>query len=884
MKRRVLLAVLPAIALVVLAGAGDATSAAPGESQTKPGAPWAGERGVTVSVAELMARQRAADWGLAGQPGSGKDRTEPHEEPVEPHGPPKGPGSPTRQTRVGGAAIAPSSAVSAGTSFLGAKRLGDALFRPPDSMGAVGPTQVLVIVNGRVRVFDKDGTNTGVLDVTDSVFWNTVRDGLDVTDPQVEYDRLSQRWILSQINFDPHDLSMVDNRIMVAVSDGPTITPSTTWTYHFFTQNESDPQGAQALFADYPQMGVDANAIYIGTNDFGSSGGFAGTTAFVIRKSSAISAGPLVVTPFRGLVASSNGAGPFAPQPAQNMDPNVNEGYIVGVDNASFSRLDVRRISDPGGNPSISSNLVVNVPATVFPDRPSGCAAGNFCVPALGSSNGLDALDDRLYEAMIGRDESGTLSLWTAHNIEVNSNGVASTSGRRDGARWYQLGNLGGTPSLIQSGTLFDNASRNPRYFWIPSIAMNGQGHASLNASVAGSGRFAGIASSAHLASDPLGTTEPFDQLQSGVSYGNTEQGNAPSRWGDYSQTVVDPTDNQTFWTFQEYAFGNLDWGVRVIQLKAPPPATPSFASPTPIDPGEASQTVTITGTSTNGSGFFDPGDDPGGPGWEKHIGAILSGGVTVNDITYVDPTHVVLDLNTVGAPDGSKDVTITNPDGQAKTGQNILVVGSDTTPPDPPTLIGTDPASPANDNTPKILGAAEGGSAVRLYTNSACTGSPVGSGPAAELTSPGIQLSTPVPDNSTTTFYATATDISNNTSACSSTLVSGGSVTYVEDSTLPAAPTITGTAPVALDTAITKGPKKKTRKRRPKFSFTASESGATFLCKLDKQGFKPCGSPFQPPKKLKLGKHVLKVAAVDAAGNADPTPAVSKFKVLPPR
>ena len=134
---------------------------------------------------------------------------------------------------------------------------------------------------------------------------------------------------------------------------------------------------------------------------------------------------------------------------------------------------------------------------------------------------------------------------------------------------------------------------------------MNGQGHASLNTSTAGNGRFAEVASSAHLATDPLGTTEAFDLTQSSNSTYNVGS-DSPKRWGDYSQTVVDPTDDQTFWTFQEYANAHNSWGVRVIQLKAPPPATPASASPDTFQPGEASVPVQITGTSTDGSGFFD--------------------------------------------------------------------------------------------------------------------------------------------------------------------------------------------------------------------------------------------------------------------------------------
>ena len=31
-------------------------------------------------------------------------------------------------------------------------------------------------------------------------------------------------------------------------------------------------------------------------------------------------------------------------------------------------------------------------------------------------------------------------------------------------------------------------------------------------------------------------------------------QGEGKVRWGDYSATVVDPEDDRTFWTIQEYA------------------------------------------------------------------------------------------------------------------------------------------------------------------------------------------------------------------------------------------------------------------------------------------------------------------------------------------
>ncbi len=81
-------------------------------------------------------------------------------------------------------------------------------------------------------------------------------------------------------------------------------------------------------------------------------------------------------------------------------------------------------------------------------------------------------------------------------------------------------------------------------------------------------------------------------------------------------------------------------------------------------------------------------------------------------------------------------------------------------------------------------------------------------------------------------------------------------------------------------DTKIVKGPPKKTHKTTVKFKFTSTEGGSTFQCKLDRKPFKTCSSP-KKYKKLKPGKHVFKVRAIDKAGNVDPTPAKRKFTVL---
>ncbi len=79
-------------------------------------------------------------------------------------------------------------------------------------------------------------------------------------------------------------------------------------------------------------------------------------------------------------------------------------------------------------------------------------------------------------------------------------------------------------------------------------------------------------------------------------------------------------------------------------------------------------------------------------------------------------------------------------------------------------------------------------------------------------------------------------------------------------------------------DTVITKGPRKKTRKKKVTFEFSPDEAGSSFECALDGAAFSPCQSPMTVRAKKK-GKHSFQVRATDEAGNADETPAEHTWK-----
>ncbi|HVQ59992.1 MAG TPA: hypothetical protein VMS60_13900 [Solirubrobacterales bacterium] len=75
------------------------------------------------------------------------------------------------------------------------------------------------------------------------------------------------------------------------------------------------------------------------------------------------------------------------------------------------------------------------------------------------------------------------------------------------------------------------------------------------------------------------------------------------------------------------------------------------------------------------------------------------------------------------------------------------------TTAPDAPSFDSVNPASPANDNFPQLIGTVDPEAIVTIYAGASCSGSVVASGGGTEFGDAGIQVS--VPDNSETTFSA---------------------------------------------------------------------------------------------------------------------------------
>ncbi len=82
-----------------------------------------------------------------------------------------------------------------------------------------------------------------------------------------------------------------------------------------------------------------------------------------------------------------------------------------------------------------------------------------------------------------------------------------------------------------------------------------------------------------------------------------------------------------------------------------------------------------------------------------------------------------------------------------------------------------------------------------------------------------------------------------------------------------------------APQTTVDTGPSGSTTATTASFTFSSSEPGSTFTCSLDAASFAACTSPVHLTG-LGMGAHQFRVAATDAAGNPDASPAVHTWTV----
>jgi hypothetical protein len=436
---------------------------------------------------------------------------------------------------------------------------------PPDPNGAVGPNHIVAMCNLSFQIFNKTGTS-----LFGPAANNTLWAGFggecqmdNAGDPVVLYDRLADRWFLSQFT-----------------ASGPTYFECVA------ISQTNDPTGAYYRYAistgtnfpDYPKAGVWTDAYYVSTREFAGAS-FAGVGAYALNRAQALAGNPnpqvisFLVPPVGGGANVGDGLLPSdldGPTPPPPGSPN----YFVGSqDNngpygAAFDALNLYEFHADFAVPANSTFVLAStIPVAPFNSILGLCGGTRACIPQPGTAAKIDHLGyrQRPLFRLAYRNFGDHESLVTNQSVSAGN----GPNGEVSGIRWWEVRDPNGSPAIFQQGTyapgITDGIHR-----WMGSIAMDGQGNMALGYSASNGVNpavFPSVSYTGRLAGDPLGT---MPQGEDNIIAGTGSQTTSLNRWGDYTSLTVDPTDDLTFWHVNEWipTTSSVGWVLRIGSFK----------------------------------------------------------------------------------------------------------------------------------------------------------------------------------------------------------------------------------------------------------------------------------------------------------------------------
>lgn len=488
---------------------------------------------------------------------------------------------------------------------------------PPDTTGAVGPSHYVQSVNSMWRVWDKNG-NALIPPKKLSDLWSAIG-GLCGTnnqgDPIVLYDRMADRWLISQFAYTSNTAPPFHQCIAISKTGDPT---GAYYAYDFITPGNE--------FNDYFKFGAWPDAYYMTDRQFTApTGSYNGFGAFAFDRSKMLigdktasfiyfNLGPdlsqassgMLPTDFYGIIPPPAGA------------PNVFAVYIDDAYGEQYDPVDGLRLYDFTVN-------WANPQASTFTERTNGTLlvapfdsrnpSGRTDIeqpPPAAATDAVDSIGDRLMLRLAYVNRNGT-ELWTTvHTVNA---GVIPPQGivyptreqYKAGTRWYVLQRTTGAPTADRI-TVQDQGTFSPdvNERWMGSSALDHLGNLAVGYSIVnGVNLFPSIAYAGRLATDAAGTLSGEQMMFTGSGV----QQASGNRWGDYTNMSLDPSDDATFWYTNEYiqTTGTFNWQTRIGRFKfaestAPAQGTLS-GNITDCDTGMplSDAIVTVTGGPSNG-------------------------------------------------------------------------------------------------------------------------------------------------------------------------------------------------------------------------------------------------------------------------------------------
>ncbi len=417
-------------------------------------------------------------------------------------------------------------------------------YAPPDGSGAVNSEYIVQLINGAYAVYEKSTGNQTEL-IAAKQFWinagvNPGNDllNLGVFNERILYDPTVQRWFAVGLSG-----QSTNNNVMIARSDTPD--PTGGWKAVSFLGND----GGDGKFADFATLGIDADGVYVTTNNFpmnASNVGFEYAMVHSIPKADLLASTPSVANMTSYGSLSEHTVGFSTIQPVTNYGPTNGTAPLVSVlpappGETSFYRWDLTGTSGPGAIVS----------------EPMGIATSDYSAPPPAAqpdfTTSISTIDGRIASNVYQVGDK----LYAVHNTTLAGNPALSV---------LILDET--TNQLIQEIILGD-----PSYdYFNASIAANHLGDIVVGFTRSGffeDGTLSAVAVVGHTVGGVASFGEPM-LLQAGL-VDNYHFANG--RWGDYTSTIVDPDNPFVFWTFQQYALTSTLWATQITQIIVPEPA-----------------------------------------------------------------------------------------------------------------------------------------------------------------------------------------------------------------------------------------------------------------------------------------------------------------------
>ena len=441
-------------------------------------------------------------------------------------------------------------------------------FLPPDTEGDVGPNHFVQTVNSTWRVWNKAGVPQTPVMTLGSIFNSLPVGNLcrgNDGDPIVLYDSFADRWLITQFTISANPF----NHQCIAISKTPDATGQ-YFVYDFVMPNNK--------FNDYPKFGVWPDAYYMTNNQFNQAGtAFLGGGVFAYDRAKMLAGDPTATYIYFDLFLLDPTIGGMLPSDADGLTPppagapNV-FAYFIATEFGDAS--DGVRLFNFHADFAVPANSTFTeraespVAVAAFdPSTPAGRDDIEQPPPANNATSALDAIGDRLMNRLQYRNFGTHESLIVNHTVNV---GTGTTQAlHQAGVRYYEFRRSGGNYSVNEQATFApDDTNR-----WMGSAAMDHEGNLAVGYSVSSTTVFPGVRYAGRLAGDP---PNGLAQGEAVLQAGGFVQTHTSSRWGDYSNLVLDPIDDCTFWHTNEYYLDDqpnitAEWHTRIGAFKVNP-------------------------------------------------------------------------------------------------------------------------------------------------------------------------------------------------------------------------------------------------------------------------------------------------------------------------